>query len=274
MGKLKPLLRRSGFSGFILIGFCWATAFLGPLSQLIIPALIIGLAISIRRKSWLILVLLVILNPLCIYFADGVLDYFRGAPEINFVGLPRLESYNLDRTSRCFKNGGGCLVMGHEWVFLTPHNKAVRLMSSLFGAPSKSYDGPYPTKEEGLEIVADAPETPVSEFKQGKIHTDSEIVQLQQDVITRLANRFVYISFGIHELDDPVIRIQARLHKDRCLILRLTEMSNIAENNDDAMQDILIFIDNNNRRPFAYFRIQGSSIPRFPPVRYLPEQDF
>ena len=262
---MKPgsIQKRPWAMACLVVLGCWAITFIGPLSLLIVPALIVATVWMVRRRAWFALTLLLASNPLGGFFAGGVLDYARGTPTLHFVGLPGIESYNLDRSSRGFPRGGGCLVSGNELVFSLPHNSAVRMMAKVFGPPSNSYDGPYPTKEEAMALTEDAATTPVREFLEGKVKVDGENQELGSDLIDKLIGGldFGYVVYS----EEGMVR--ASLYDERCLILRLSDKHGY------GYPDTMIFFDREAKRPFAYFNLSEGSMRRHPPMSYLPEHD-
>ncbi len=273
MTKLLRVVRRPWNLVPILILGCWITSFFGPVSMLILPALIMGAVVTVARKAWLAFGCLLALNPLGFHFAGGVVDYFRGAPSLWFTGLPRIESFNLDRTSRCFRAGGGCLVFGNEWVSLCPHNAALRLTALVFGPPTKSYDGPYPTEEEAKALTTGATATPLRVLQEGNVTVDGQTIFLGIELITQIVEGLQLSSLRPPDRSLCNSPVQATLHQERCLLLRLSEEDTFSSGSADRAKDILVFLDMKTKRPFAYFRIKGSIFPRFPPAGYLPERD-
>lgn len=255
----------------ILIVASWITALLGPLSFLLL--FLLGYGIYAYHQHWKALSLLVLLNPLTVFFIIGIADYCSGTPELHFMGLPNIETYNLDRSSRCFHRGGGCLVSDDEWVQIIPHNTALRLLSLVFGPASQTYDGPYPTKEDALNFISDAPSIPVDEFVRGKIVQEDTTVDIGADVARRLVDTF-FLNAPLLEEDVPDdrfhVEVVAKVYRGRCLILRLCEQLDPSLGQEERDTDCMIFFDMDIKRPFAYFRIKGRRVVRFPPVTYWP----
>ena len=245
---------------------------LSILSLLILPALAVGMVSTVRKKAWFALFLLLSLNPLAVFFAGGVVAYFQGAPTIRFMGLPDIESFNIDRSTRCFSSGGGCVMHGNEWVFLTPHNLAVRTMAQIFGPPSRSYDGPYPTQEEAMQLTANAPPIPISPFLEGNVNVNGKVVTLDKAMIKRIVDRLNYFYLSEDDIQDLNSRVRAVIYQKRCLILRLSANDPPGEM-EGLNFDAMIFFDTNTKRPFAYFNLTRNYLPRYPPVSYLPESD-
>ena len=252
----------------------WAVLFYGPLTWTIPLVLAIGILAAACRKQWVAMACLMVSNPLGISFCRGIVDYSRGAPRLLYMGLPRLESFNVDQASRCFYGGGGCIVWGHEWVFMDPHNLAVRLLSRLCGPPSRSYSGPYPAKEDALRLVTDSPALALDEFVQGKVRAENRLFTIETNMLARLLD-----GLSLHSLRRPDAvfidrSVRAHLYRGRCLIIRMTIHEKGAQD-DFALwnQDAMVFFDVTVMRPFAYFTIRGQSMTRFPPVLYLQEED-
>ena len=184
-----------------------------------------------------------------------------------------MESFNLDRSSRCFRRGGGCVISGNEWVYIFPHNAALRIVSGLFGYPSRSYGGPYPTKEEGLDLTAKAPATPLAGFVSGKLAVDGEVVEFDVNMVKRLVDRLGLCWLENPEEGDLHTEVRAVLYQKRCVVVRLSEQAGVPDSGGDWHKDILIFFDKRVKRPFAYFNIDRHSMSHLQPVAYLPEQD-
>ena len=180
-----------------------------------------------------------------------------------------MEFYNVDRETRCFRQTGGCVSHSNEWVFQMPHNLALRVAAKIFGPPARSYDGPYPSKEEALGLVASGSALDISLLRKGEVRVGKQMIQLEPEMVRELGFTFMMMPIADSEptYDDEGFRAQAILYQGRCLILRLIDMS---MGLGDEM-DCLILIDARVRRPFAYYPIKGHQFPHSPRVRYLPE---
>jgi hypothetical protein len=66
--------------------------------------------------------LLIVISPLTLNFSHGIAEWFHERPSIFGWGLPSSSACNLDPDSRCYFVTGGCVIVGGEWVFDTPHN--------------------------------------------------------------------------------------------------------------------------------------------------------
>jgi len=262
MKILQQFPRRPWLRVLLLLAVCWALAFLGPLSYLVLVAVPLALWRAWRQRARLALVLLLVLNPASGFFIAGVAAYVDGAPVLCLPNLPDLESYNPDSVNRCPRGVGSCLLQGSEWLTLHAFNAAVRLICYGFGPPALAYTGPYPTKHEALELMAKALLTPVDSFLQGRVLADGKMVKLRPAVASGLAGLV-----GLQ--DDATTPVHACIYQDRCVILRLSRRSAAAASAEDFATDILVLIDRSTQRPFAYYPIAGTTLPRVPPVTYL-----
>ena len=258
-----------------LVAFCllivlWILPTMGCTSSLIFPVIIGGSVYFGLRKQFLLLALLLILNPLAYFFFLGCVSYFDGKPTLQYTGLPQIESHNVDRTTRCFVSQGGCLLSGNEWVYLTPHNCAISLLSVILGPAEGCYDGPYPTKEVAMGILENNGKVlPFEEFLNDKLSFDDNVVQLEPATSQKILNR-LGMSPDIH-----TIKITASLYEKRCVVCRIRAYDEYLINkgeDDEWSPDYLIFYDANNGMPFAYFRIKGL-VSRFHPVEYTDQSN-
>jgi hypothetical protein len=256
-----------------VIVLCWVLSLLSILSWLILPLLGYAIFRVSRRGAWLPLFVLLVSNPTGVWFIHGMVDYARGAPKLRYMGLPSMEFYNIDPKTRCFRRTGGCIVRGNEWVSHDFHNLGVGLLAAACGAPSRSYDGPYPTKEEAMSAVANAPKLDLAEFVNGRIQVGGSRIELNPKMVTDLST-----TVGVYGLMDGMLPdgdlgtfAQAVVFQERCLILRIVEQDTSPTTTSSPDQDFLILMDLKCLRPFAYYRIHGDRARRFPKVQYLLE---
>ncbi len=234
-----------------------------PVSFLAIPLLGGGILWTMSRRNWVGAAVLIVLNPLGVIFLWGVGDYLRGRPYLRFVGLPRMESYNIDPGTRCLRDGGGCLLSGNEWAFLVPYNGGVVLMAKLLGPPANGYDGPYPTKDEALAAVASGRSVDLSDLLLDRVVLDETTCELPLRVGETIVEGLLGPLPEPEEQADANSpwRVQAHavLWNQRCLILRIQR--------EATESDCLVLLDRTKGLPFAYFAM-GRPWVRFPPVRY------
>lgn len=260
------------FAGMIVV-ICWALSFLGPLSWLMFLMLGLALLRTSYRGAWLPMLLIFVANPMVVWFFTGIVDYAKGSPRLWYMGLPSLEFYNIDPKTRCFKQTGGCLVSGNEWVSQGFHNLGLLAMGAVFGAPSRSYNGPYPSKEEAFHEVSGAPKLDMPEFLKGRIAVAGRHVELDPKIVRSFGSTLgIYPLMDEEYLDeDSGIFAQAVVHRDRCLILRIVEPDIFPSTSEIHDEDYIILVDLKNLRPFAYYRIKGGRARRCPQAQYLPE---
>lgn len=248
-----------------LLLLCYVCAMLGPLSWLIPLLLAWGFFITVFRRCWLPGIVLAMANPLSAFWIYGAADYAKGAPTLRGMGLPSTEFSNVDPETRCFQTSGGCLIRGNEWVFLEPHNHALRTLCSIFGPPSRSYDGPYPNKQEASRLASTGSYFDLPDFLDGRIQVGSESLQFDQSLLDTLLTDLFYFPISKYDSEAHGTRIQAVIYRERCLILRFL-------NHEATEEECIILFDRKNMRPFAYYQIKGSALRRYPRVQYLAER--
>lgn len=264
--------RRSWFLVVMVVLWCWFALITGILSFLIIPLLLFGIVRAICEKWWDGLALIVVLNPLLVFATFGIANYVGGAPTLLFRGLPEIESFNVDRATRCFRSGGGgCIPMGNEWATQGMHNLGVVMMATVFGPPARSYDGPYPTKEKAAILSADAAVTANEEFLKGHIHLGEQTIELGKPAVEKLVKGLRIESLMFPEFKREPAEVRAALYEDRCLIVKISQRDDFEP--DKINNEVLIFFDKKSMRPFAYFNLTGHVPTRSHPLAYLPERD-
>lgn len=257
----------------VVIILSWALSFLSILSWLIPPLLGFTLVRAFRRGAWRPMLLLLVANPLAVFFIGGLVDYYRGAPALRSMGLHSTEFYNIDRNTRCFRQTGGCLVDGDEWVSQDFHNLGVLALVAVFGPPSRSYDGPYPSKEEATKFVSTTPKLNVPGFLKGRIPKGDQPIQLDPVMVEKLLLQMGSFLSVDHQFDEDSANsyAQAAVFQERCLILRVVVDDELTGRMDSEHQDFVVLIDSKNLRPFAYYRNKGDFMGRRPAWQYLPE---
>lgn len=257
----------------MVIILSWVFSVLSYLS-LLIP-LLVGFTLmkAWRRRTWRPALFLLLANPLCVFFVGGLVDYARGAPRLLSMGLPSMESYSIDRDTRCFYQSGGCVIYGHEWVFQGSHNLGVATLVHIFGPPWRSYDGPYPGKEEATQFVSKAAKLNVPEFIKGRIPNGDKPIQLDPRMVEKLLGQMGSFLAVDSQFDGESSNsyAQAAVFQDRCLILRVVGADGFTSRGDSADQDFIVLIDLKNLRPFAYYRNKGYFMGRRPSQAYLRE---
>lgn len=250
-------IRRRSLSTLLLLIACWIVFPLGPLSLILPFLLLFALRRAIADKAFFIIAVIILANPLTFFFARGAMEYFSGRPALHGMGLPGPEHANIDPETRCFSASGGCVISGDEWVHIFPHNLALRILTTVLGPPSDTYDGPYPTRAEA--IAASTPGTLVSpeDFKSGNIPTDSGLVRLDPVLIEKIVSHL--LPFSGYAKGELLVeeQLHAALFQKRCLILRWRGETPVDAN--EEMDEAIILIDIRNIKPFALYQIGGTS---------------
>lgn len=131
----------------VLWAACWFATPLGPLSYVgaFAPFLLAPLFWK-RSRAWAVTYAMI--NPIVLATIFPVVSYFKGTAALGFHGLPQMTSYNLDRDTRLPKRGGGCIVMGNEWLTDGWNNGVLRALVKILGPMRGSPQGPYPSESE------------------------------------------------------------------------------------------------------------------------------
>jgi hypothetical protein len=254
--------------GIAVLGvlICWALAFAGDWSRWIPWVAGVEMMLVLAMRHWNAGLLILLLNPMTVIFSLGFASHMGRTPSIGHPGLAGLESFNLDRETRCFHSAGGCIITGNEWMFPGVRNAGLGMAVRLFGPPSASYHGPYPTKEEALALVQSAPDQEVHLFIGGEVKLRDQRFKLPDDLLDQIESQFgPWVRLGPESRDRVCrFRIQAETHENRCLILRLAQ-HDLADGRD---QEFLILIDLKNMRPFANYNVKNAALPPFGVVPY------
>ncbi|MEO5713269.1 MAG: hypothetical protein ABIT37_07250 [Luteolibacter sp.] len=249
---------------------CYPLAIAGPLSYAMIPLLFWALHRAVIERNLILCAILLLANPLSLFALRAVKDYAGGAPRLQFMGLPNMEFWNIDKKTRCFKTTGGCLVGGDEWVVETPNNLTLSVLCSTFGPPSQSYNGPYPDKSTALRLVSSAPLQKAGDLSQYRFSVGTEVFELDHEKADALGSGLgIFRPFG-EDFYPEIVQVRAASFEQRCLILWAAEIDP-SDPTKSPEKESLVLIDRKNMRPFCYYRIRGDAMPRFPKLQYLPE---
>lgn len=235
----------------------WVIFPLGPLSLAMAITLPLALCHAIRARSGAA-VALVLANPLSFFFLQGVMDYAGGTPALRGMGLPGPEYANIDPATRCRRISGGCVIRGHEWASILPHNLALRTMVFLFGPPAGTYDGPYPTREEAMAAVsATGTLVSVQQFAAGTIPTAAGEVRMEHQVLEKISTHlFAFSGYGMgKEIEGE--QLHAALWHGRCLIMRWRGSPDLAA--EDGIPEVMVCVDARSGKPFAVHDIGKNS---------------
>ncbi|MCB1211870.1 MAG: hypothetical protein KDK97_21295, partial [Verrucomicrobiales bacterium] len=133
-----------GVKQFVLLGTAWIALMMPiplPPFGLWGPLIVIGLMVwaiqlwrrSLSGKVWLLLLLS--LHPIGFAVASGFVAYAGGAPSLWIGGYAFPQMVQVDRETRAFFSGGGCLITGNEWIVEKPHNTVVATLCHVLGPP-------------------------------------------------------------------------------------------------------------------------------------------
>lgn len=217
------------------LGSCWGGVALGWHETLVylVPLLLIVLAI--RRRSYGVMLLLLLGTPLTPPFVEGVMDYARGEGLLRTMEGRSAWTENVHPYWRCQGESGKRTVRaeaGFRWT--VPYNAALKTCILLFGPMEGSYDGPYPTMDEAIAVTEDGlpfnyhmlmlGRFVVGEgivtlaFNVGNDALDSLGGELPKDVATCIRYPFL-CSLG--KFTSPIVGHFA-MFEDRVLVLRIT----------------------------------------------------
>ena len=133
----------------------WALAYASVFSYFLPLFLLGGIGWAVQRRRWVSLAVLVVTSPLSFSFARGVAAYGRNDACMMSVGLQHSGSTFIDSHTRLPVARCGCLSDGNEWVWDSPYNAALYLVSAVAGPPSGTYDGPIPTEGEARDALTE-----------------------------------------------------------------------------------------------------------------------
>ncbi|MGV3755786.1 MAG: hypothetical protein ACO1QS_10430 [Verrucomicrobiota bacterium] len=201
------------------------------------------------------IITVLLLNPMAMAFYQGTMAWFDERPAFTGNGLPSHEAFNLDRKTRCYRNIGGCVVYGGEWVYHDSHNAGLKLMTIVFGLPPKTYHGPYPTFQEATNATANAVTISVAQFETGKFEIDGRSIQFGSQTIDSLVS-----DLGMYLLEDTSIRVA--IWQNECLVIHL-QSTNSATLGSNLAQAVYLF-QVNELKPLARHVNGNGFAPRIP----------
>jgi hypothetical protein len=227
-------------------------------------------AYFLARRRYRSLAALLVLSPLGATFLLGAAHYCLGIAKLRSMGYPSATGNNLDPEIRCGRSTGGCVVHGDEWMYLGPHNAAVRAMSTLFGPMPGTYTGPYPTESQAIAIAAEGAPVSPQELIEDRVTIAGRVCHLDKGVGQRLL-RNVRFHYLLHPQDRPAGStpepIRAALFEEECIILRIPAEPMFGEHENSAM---IVLLSRSRGRPFAYYA-EGERPYVFPPVGWWPD---
>lgn len=243
----------------------WLLAALGPLS-FSFPLFAITFVIWCALKGyWLIALIFPCLLPTSFSAYQALRDYRTGDVLLRYSGLPDTTFFNIDPDYRCENTTCGCVVNGAEWVYQAPYNVTAKYLISSFGFAPGSYLGPYPTAEEAVAALADAPSLDPLAFAKDRLELPNQTVTLDAMVGLRLLRACGY-DIG---RDGRIEGVRARTNvmtaqrwKTGCIVVQKQH-----EWHHQRPHAMIAVIDAERGRPFAYYAV-GEYYHRFPPVSW------
>ncbi len=255
-------------SPWIVIPLNWATSYLlgAPVGALLALA---GAAVNGARRRWFAVAAIVLLSPVVFLLGRGVYEYTRGTAHLQYMGLPKTESGNIDPVYRCERLTGGCVLRrGDEDFVQSIHNLSVCAMIRLFGPMRGSYLGPYPTRDEALAAVVAGAELSYADLITDRLSLGGETIELDTGVGLGLLARTEW-EYSPADADGLGLRpIQAVVWHGTCVIVRIpTDLLTQTPRESRGVSARVVVIDRGSGRPFAYFA-EGSYGHYYPPVRW------
>jgi hypothetical protein len=271
--QLLLALLAAMWSPFLIYLFTGMYLFRWLASGTIIIGALVGIVLMFLWRGFTP-ALLIVISPPTLNFSYGIAEWFRERPSIFGWGLPSASACNLDPESRCYFATGGCVIVGGEWVFDTPHNLGLRLMTTVFGKPPKVYHGPYPDEKAVKKLTDSAVQTTPEHFLRGELIVSGKAISIDQKVPSQILNDLDESEF---QLGDSYVErsVYAAIYNERCLIIRVKTKNTLlnavdkqGEQEDRSNHDGCILFDLKTMRAFARYSFHGY-VPRF--ARLLSE---
>ena len=250
----------------------WAGVVLpyGATIAMLLTVAFVGL--NLARRRWKSAIAIILLSPIVVFPAQGVVDYARGVGRLRFSGLPKFEAYNIDHVYRCEWAGGGCRIDGNEWLTQGSYNYALRTMIAILGPMPGSYIGPYPNEDECRAALQNAEEVDLKELTRDRVVLASGAVRLDAGVGRRLVRESLWDLAVLDSQWAASCRaeggpITGVMHRG-CLLLRVPVFP--PDEPGDAVPALIVVLDPGRGRPFAYYRYctECRHMPCFPPVSW------
>lgn len=265
----RPLVLRVVCFFPVVIG-TWLVALFDPTGMVFLFTVPIVAVRWIVHRRWPTALLYLLLLPTTLTAIQAVADYRAGTARLRYSGLPGTSFHNEDPTFRCGRASYGCIVSGGEWITQLPYNTTVAMLVRCFGYMPGAYDGPYPSEEETKAALSGAQAIDWKTLEAGMVTVGGDHVRLADGVGKTLLERSLFSSYidSDWRWRDGRKRpsVTATSWRDRCLLLSIPAIL-MSEEKESAM---LVVIDRNNGRPFAYYEL-GDYHHRFPPVEWKPE---
>ena len=244
----------------------YASALVGVLSGTwlicLLPVLVLLLG-----KRWLIVGICLALNPISLVFMWSCGQYCNGSALLD-SGSPLYQpSLNLDRETRCFPGGVGCLEGADRRMYYDTNNLALRMMYGLVGPMPGAYVGEYPTREELLSVLPEAVTISVETLKSNDIPLPdgSGSVQLAKQMGPKLGER-IEDAMEFYEEDLKVRAPERSLRvarRGQCLLLYISwhlvglSSESFITRSPSGSPWAVVMIDIETGRPFAWETTSG-----------------
>jgi hypothetical protein len=241
----------------------WAAICATVAPYLIFPSVLADLILTLRRKRVLPAVAVLLVNPLGLFFLDGIRAYLGGLPAKYYSELQDVDPGNLDPKTRCMCERDAPLGRA-AWVFNHPRNLALDLMCWVFGWPSGTYTGPCPTKAEAFAATLRGGDVLVSDLLADRVRVGDRVCQLEEGVGKTLCWSLAKYRdwLATDEQWQACTAARAAFVGDGCLVLHFPGSW------WDFQAEVLVLIDADKGRPFAHHRIGRTGILLWLPVYY------
>ena len=208
-----------------------------------------------------------LLHPTVGAFFAGVANWSSPRPSVVGMGLPGAGFFDLHPEIRCYRQTGGCVVNGSEWVLDVPRNLGLEFMIAVAGLPPRTYHGPYPTKEEALRLTETAAESPPSELPLGNIQVEGRGLELGAkfgENLVRDLGMIDSLDFEEEALSKHPVRVRVVSVEGQCLLLRVDRQTPSRFSPASGPVDVIVLIDMVTLKPFACYAVAGqlSRVPR------------
>lgn len=245
-------------------------------------AFVILLLVLLVARAWRPAALVLALSPPVVIAVLAGAMFAQGTARLMYTGLPSSEFHNPDPQTRLPRGTMGDLVSGEEWLAILPNNLTVRGLQTVFGPMPGSYTGPYPDRAAAFAALEHARPIPAERLLQDVVVLDGREIHLDTGVGRGLVRSLhgwaapAAFDAAVGTEDRPA----ATLYEERCLILRLPRGQGPGPT-DEAMREhfgpegpgaIVALVDVERGRPFAYYAPKSGPAPRYPPVRWHPEE--
>jgi len=203
-------------------------------------------------------------SPLGVCIILAAVSYFSGSAAVLGTGARHdLEFFNLDPELRCPRTVGWSVGL-HDWqITVGARDKTVRLLGRLFGPMPGGYDGPYPTRDEALALLAAQGERMLpSAWSQRAARVGDRRIAIAERTWDRLESMTL---IGLNHLGSkppPDTHPQARgaILDHRCLVVQFLGSRSPLESMPtdeaaiNAATTVIALIDIESGKAFAYYQ--------------------